>query len=856
MREGSGSKGVLLTVLVLAIVLATNHLPNVAAPATPQPSTFFFHAQNTKTLNTITTILWANTTQAWSASVQTEQRTVSSSSLGVWHFYSQPALAGNVSFTGPLTFVLYLSSSSATGGGTVITTSVNKITSTGTVVSLAVGSLSGTPISTTLTGYTITITSNSYQIEAGAIFDFAVTVSIGGSASRTITLYYDAPSNPSQVSITFQQRIGVTSFSSLNQTGVQTGFFSRNWTAMGRQVTLKASIFDALGLYDLASTKANLTSPTGSALLSNSPLTRVQGTSFDYVGSWSLNWTYSPNSVSGVYTSTLNAADNGGFAMSMQLTYTIFASWLLNLQALSLDPTPVPVQAASVTIFAGSLAVYNGASDVSGWVSPRNILLRDNATYIIKAFLQGSLVNQTTTYNPKSSLTTALYLSVYRTDFTTIFRDGNGNPLPQPPSSMQLAYPNGTSSSLSPSGAYILPGGTYSISTVNWKGVNVAASSIVFNPKNGLPPVNLQIYDLTILVVDQNGQAVQGATVTLTLAGQTISQNTTGTNGVLILHHLPKGQYIVEVSDQSQTIRSTVDLSQNTSSKIQFNPAPTSWVTQSLGWILLGAAAGSLLGYGQFYRKRHPYREEPFEYLDTLTSGGFREGDTVLIEGDTGAGKTTLCEELAYKSLQSARPVVYLTYDKPESVKQGMKSHHWDTSTYEAQEFFQLIGCELTKPQKLDNSLGVLENFYDTTVLEIAISSGLAQISGEKPTLLVDSAYQLVERANLNGLMNLILETSTRIKKMRGRFFLAVSRTASKSAVAELEGVVDSVVELATASEAGQPFTQLTVKKMRGRKFDNRPVRLRIHPGKGLLFQVPKTRRHKPPPSASLENLS
>src|SRR3989442_12028271 len=158
MRGSSGSKAVLITLLAFAIVLLPNHFPNVAAPGTSQPATFFFHSQNTKTLNT----------------------------------------------------------------------------STGAVIPLAVGSLSGTPISTTLAAYTITLTSNTYQIESGAIFDFQITVTVGGSTARTISLYYDFSSDPSQVSVTFQQRMGITFYSSLNQTGLQTTFFSRNWTTPGR----------------------------------------------------------------------------------------------------------------------------------------------------------------------------------------------------------------------------------------------------------------------------------------------------------------------------------------------------------------------------------------------------------------------------------------------------------------------------------------------------------------------------------------------------------------------------------------------------------------------------------------------
>src|SRR5207244_6326053 len=465
--------------------------------------------------------------------------------------------------------------------------------------------------------------------------------------------------------------------------------------------------------------------------------------------------------------------------------------------------------------------------------------------HYINADLHSAIGYHTNSYNPTSSHTIPLYLPDYELDFHTRFVGSNANPLPQPPSTIQLSYPNGTSSSVNPAGTYLLTGGTYSISTVTWKGINVATSPIAFNPKNGLAPVKLQIYDLTVTVEDQIGQPVSGAAVTLTLAGQAFTQNTTGNSGILVFHSLPEGQYIMIVNSQSQTIRSTIDLSQNSSNNIQLNPAPPSWVTQSLGWILLGIAVGGALGYGEFYRIKHPFREEPFEYLDKLTSGGFRDGDSVLIEGDTGSGKTTFCEEVAYKSLQSARPVVFLTYDNPDSVKQAMKSMHFDTSKDEAQGFFQLIGCEITKTPRMDNSHGVLENFYDTTVLDMAISSGLAEVTVGKPTLIVDSSHQLVERASTRGLTNLIQETAANLREEKGRFFLAVNRGAPKQVLAELEGAVDCVLELSTALQSGRPFTQLTVKKMRGRKFDNRPVKTRIHPSKGIVFEVPKTHKGK-----------
>src|SRR5207247_7815692 len=166
----------------------------------------------------------------------------------------------------------------------------------------------------------------------------------------------DFSSDPSQVSVTFQQRMGIAFYSSLNQTGVQTAFFSRNWTTPGRQVTFRTSLFDALGVYDIASARANLTSPVGSSLLSNSPLSRVQGSAQNYTGLWSLNWTYSSNTLSGIYSSKLAMTDNSGVSVATLLSNTLFATWFLSLQAERLDPVPVSVAGASLTLFGGVVA--------------------------------------------------------------------------------------------------------------------------------------------------------------------------------------------------------------------------------------------------------------------------------------------------------------------------------------------------------------------------------------------------------------------------------------------------------------------------------------------------------------------
>ncbi len=832
-----------LVVLALTIVLIPNLPVDVQGPGPSQPSTFFLHKQSSKTLNTITTTLWANTTQLWASTTQTEQRSASRSSPGVWDFYTEPVLAGNVTFTGPLTFTLYLLASSSTGAGTVITGTVSMITSAGTVVPLAVASLSNAPVTMTLSVYTLTIVSNTYQVEAGAIFDFTITVSIPGNQVRTITLYYDSPSYQSHVSITFQSRIGLVSFASYNQTGVEASFFNRNWTAPARQATLRASLFDALGLYDIAAVNTNITSPTGSVILTNSPLSRIQGSDLNYTGTYSLNVTYSENDPSGVYAANLAVIDNVGVSLSLQLSYTIFALWRLDLRTVSQDPAPLPVQGVSVTIFAGAVGVFSGTSNASGWVASTGILLRDDATYTINAYWQGYQVNQTISYIPISSLSLPLSLTVNRIDFNSVFRDGNGNLLPQSPSTFRLAHPNGTVTSQSGSAIYILPAGSYSISGVMWRGVDVTPATVSFNPRNGPPTFSLQIYDATLLVVNQDGQVLPGAQVTLSLGGQIIAQGTTATDGVLAVPNLPRGQYIVQVEYQSQTTTSTLDLTQNVSSRVQVNLAPSSaWIGQTLGWVLIvGAAVGGLVGYRQFTRSRLAFKEEPFEYFDSLTGGGFRSGDTVLIVGDLGTGKTTICEQLAYKTLTGGNPVIFLSYDKPDNVRSSMKSFRWDPSQFETTHQFQLVSCEISSPETNARGFGILENFYDITALNISINSALDELTMPKPSIFIDSLTPLVERASLSGLVNLLQEITARVEKMQGQMFLTVDKSVARSVLTRVEETVDSVIELAQVIEGGKTSSELRIKRMRGRKFDNKPIRMRVDSRKGIVFQVRRT---------------
>src|SRR2546427_5600434 len=595
----------LFIVASLVLIPALSIRVHGSPPA--QTSIFYFHKQASKTINAVTTSLWSITTSLWSPSTQVEQRTMSGGPA-VFNFYSQPVIAGTVIVQGYVNFTLYLQASSSTGGGTVITASLGEVNSTGANVFVASATLNG-QVHTFLQSYLLSSSAGPLQVTAGSILNFTITVTAPGSTAQ-LFMYYDSPSSPSSSSVDFLSRLGFSS-SATYDSGVQRSAFNKNLTSTSREVILQAQAFDALGLYDIISVKTNVTSPTGSSYATNAPLERIKGSDTSNAGTWELNVTYSNTDPSGGYQAAIVAIDNSGIVATSQISYSLYATWLLTIRAVQSDSSQTPVPGVQVAVFTSGNPVYFGISNSTGYVIPLAIL-PDNSTYTVDSYWNGILVNQTNLFRP-----TSIYLSIaiplYQVDFSKVFTDGNGNNLPTFPSKFHLVNPDASYMEADPSGIYSLPAGTYTVSDVTWKGVDVSPSTASFDPKYGTPTVKLRIYDLALQVVDQTGHAVESSQVIVFLSGQILSQGTTDGNGALSIHDLPVGQLIViaKTSGQSAYGRTEVTLGSNTSAQVQLPLANGGYsvVSANAGWIILAIvlATGASLGifvYKRVYKSR------------------------------------------------------------------------------------------------------------------------------------------------------------------------------------------------------------------------------------------------------------
>ncbi len=90
-------------------------------------------------------------------------------------------------------------------------------------------------------------------------------------------------------------------------------------------------------------------------------------------------------------------------------------------------------------------------------------------------------------------------------------------------------------------------------------------------------------------------------------------------------------------------------------------------------------------------RKTMPVRVDRFDTL--IDKGGLKRGDTILVSGGCGTGKTTFAMQSIWEGLLQGEKGVYITLEEsPAKIKENMlENFGWDFSKYEEKRTFAII---------------------------------------------------------------------------------------------------------------------------------------------------------------------
>ncbi len=650
---------------------------------------------------------------------------------------------------------------------------------------------------------------------------------------------FDTASETSRAILTISDHFAVQTLAYYNSSLALTYSFSKNWSVGERQVVAISTVTDKLGLFDVFQVALKVTNPAGALLVNGTVMTKLSGLDTSYSGTWQASFPFGPSDSSGTYDGTASVWDqSGNLLISQVFSFSIFSIWPVDISASTSPPSPGPLQNVAITAYDGSSLVWSSVTDSQGTVRG---VLRDDRRYDLEAVWQGNIVGRRSnlTINGRYSLNMDVQVRLF--EFPTLFRDGDGRLLDLPPEGVILTAPNGSIINPNPAGSYYLQDGIFIVNAVLWKNTNVANPGASFNPAIASTIV-LRVYDLSVIVTDPDGTALQGANITIVSGGTTLVSGLTDSSGLQYFRQLPGGQFALEVKhSQGQTIKSiTLDGTQTVLVQMTPSSPPPASLDLSLFAILAGSAGATMFGGFAAYRniRRLKFKERGLEYLDKITGGGIPKASSIAIVGEAGSGKTLLSEQLAVDWLKKGGTCVYISYGSlPDEIRTRMGSLGLDSKALESAGKLAIIDCYSAQAKVQSSGNYVVERPFDLTSLGISLSQALKGVGEKEPLVIIDSLPSLFNKIPPMIVVNFLEDKAAKVKGLGGTVVFTIgSGTVSKEVMSSIQAISDGILELSASYGKGGIQRSLRVRKMKNQTYKETSFDFRISPSNGIRF--------------------
>ena len=257
---------------------------------------------------------------------------------------------------------------------------------------------------------------------------------------------------------------------------------------------------------------------------------------------------------------------------------------------------------------------------------------------------------------------------------------------------------------------------------------------------------------------------------------------------------------------------------------------------------VVGAAGG--ITAGAFYVKRRRRKEylAPFDHFYTLTAGTFPQGTMVTVEGNTGAGKTLLTEQLMYDDLKAGRPCVFVsTADFPEKIRSGMRSLGLETESYESKETLRFVDSYSVEAGQPSQEKFYVSSSGDLTSLGVKISSAISS-PGESVSVYFDSLTPLAPRSKSESIVSFAQTIGAKARGSGGKIFFTVGSSLDELILRQLEEASDCIIQMEAFEEGGLRKRRMRIVKFRNRRFHEGWVTFTVEDNKGIIFYSRKSR--------------
>jgi circadian clock protein KaiC len=221
--------------------------------------------------------------------------------------------------------------------------------------------------------------------------------------------------------------------------------------------------------------------------------------------------------------------------------------------------------------------------------------------------------------------------------------------------------------------------------------------------------------------------------------------------------------------------------------------------------------------------------------FDDVLLGGIPKGNTIVVKGSAGCGKTLFGMEFIYNGItQFNEPGIIVVFESsPEKLIRDAAGFGWDLEELQSQKKLQII---FTSPQVLDHELRA----PDSLLLETAGEMGAQRIFIDGIGLLEQALPTERSFPGLNGagsfreLMNQVVEGLQR-ENLAAMFSLEVGLSPRSVANVEVtDYIADTVIHLTRTEKNRRTLRNVEIVKSRGQDYETGLHTLQITSEKGL----------------------
>ena len=209
--------------------------------------------------------------------------------------------------------------------------------------------------------------------------------------------------------------------------------------------------------------------------------------------------------------------------------------------------------------------------------------------------------------------------------------------------------------------------------------------------------------------------------------------------------------------------------------------------------------------------------------LDEMTGGGFVKGDTVLVTGPPGTGKTTFGLQFLISGIRQGENGVYVTVEEtPEKIAADALNFGWDLKRMEAEGRLKVLQLQSDMLQAGGAPiLQCIKTVRDTGAKRIVVDPiSLYSINVQGQSELRRELYAFVNYMKSNGVTLLMTHEVPEI-------FSRVSRISDYG----LEFIVDNIIMLQYVEMESEIRKSMNILKMRGSNHDRSIRRYEIGRG-------------------------